>query len=155
MIQLLVIFQILSQDPQDVSRLANSARDCTWAGTPEIHLAVASVVAQEYRLEPELLLSIAHHESCYDNRVITGHASGVMQTIGHHPETLIQGYEFGAAEIQAWMLAAHGNLRVALAGYSGGWAVMKSCRDGGACGYADVFLARARRLRSKTPHQNF
>ncbi len=144
---LLVLLHLLSADPSDVAALRDSAPDCSWHGSPIQHLAVASAIAQVSRVDATLLLSIAHHESCFSNDVVTGRASGVMQTIGPRPTDLVEGYALGAAEIRSWLVVSRGSIRVALAGYSGGWVVFRSCRSGGPCGYADWFLSRATRLR--------
>lgn len=123
------------------------APECTLHEPAAHHLAAARAVAYAYQLDPALLLAIARHESCFDNRVVTGRCSGVMQTMGVPPSTLLQGYERGATEIQQWLRASRGSLRLALSGYSGGWRVWRNCRDGGDCGYADVFLRWTRRMR--------
>ncbi len=153
MIYLLTLLHLLSADPADVASLRDSATDCTFVGSPATHLATAEVVAQVFDIDATLLLSIAHHESCFSNVVVTGRASGVMQTItARPPETLIEGYTLGAAEIRSWLVASHGSMRVALAGYSGGWATFHACREGRDCGYADWFLSRAARLKKGLHH---
>lgn len=144
---LLTLLVWLWSSPDDGRTLGRYGRMCTFRGAPNIHFIVATEIGIEYRLDPALLLSIARHESCFDNRVRTGRAVGVMQTITAMPATLADGYEYGAQELRAWLKITRGDLRTALSGYSGGFAVLRACRSGGDCGYADVFLRGARELR--------
>lgn len=127
-------------------RIPPFAPQCEVQGSYELH--AASAIAAAYPdLDPHLLFAIATHESCLDNSVVTGKCSGVMQTMGPRPETLLDGYLRGADELRTWLRFSHGDMRVALAGYSGGVKIAQECAKGGSCSYADYFLGKARRLR--------
>lgn len=152
---LFLLFSLLI--PPDAARALEDAysRQCEFRGSPSDHVDAAFSVGVLYNVAPELLLAIAGHESCFDNTVVTGKCSGVMQTVGLVPPTLLEGYERGAQEIRSWITWAKGDLRVALAGYSGGVKIAQQCRSGGSCSYADLFIARAKRLRAMFSHRRF
>lgn len=120
--------------------------------------AVAAQAASSPAIPPEILLSIAWHESRFDptatsyvdgdgvRRAGVWRSSmpagtgprfcGVMQTAaGHHWEDCIEqrpivdGYRRGAEILGNWMRAAHGDLAAALRGYGCGFAGMRGkCR---------------------------
>lgn len=144
MLQLIFALLVSRHDSQILTEFG---KNCEFRGDPSVHLIAAQVASIEYGIRTELLLEIAEHESCFDNEIVTGRCSGVMQTMGERPKTLIEGYERGAQELREWLAFAHGDLRVALAGYSGGVKIARQCASGGDCSYADLFLGRAERLR--------
>jgi soluble lytic murein transglycosylase-like protein len=106
----------------------------------QVHVDAAGAAAAQYRLEPELLLAIAYHESRFRPDVVA-HAGGrsfcgVMQVRADNAEhcrelaDLDVGYLAGARVLRAWITATHGDLEKALAGYGcGWWGVEHGCRD--------------------------
>jgi soluble lytic murein transglycosylase-like protein len=142
-----------STDPTDLT--AESATE---------HLANARIAAAEFNVDPALLLSIAYHESRYDQSARTAEpgnkvSCGVMTPVPGATCTngsLLEGYRAGAAHLREWIDAMHGNERQALLGYAGGYALIKACAEGPVmkmrkgghsddiCLTPDVFWYRAR-----------
>lgn len=102
------------------------------------HLYTAQIAAAEQGVDPDLLLSIAFHESHYDQTARTpepGHkiSCGVMTPVPGATctnGTLLDGYRAGAAHLREWLIAMHGNERQALIGYAGGYALLRGCAAG-------------------------
>ncbi len=120
-----------------------------------VHLGAARAAASAYGLDPDLLLSIAWHESRYTDSATTPEIGGKVSCGALTPEplprcapaTLLEQYLAGAKHLRGWITAAHGDLHTALLGYAGGYALIRACqrhepRHG--CFTPEVFLARAR-----------
>jgi hypothetical protein len=137
--------------------------------------AIAAARAETPDAPAEVLLAIADHESDLQPRAVSwrgrggqrvdilwddrrgppggaGLACGLVQTVAHTraacAELLdpITAMRAGAAELGEWLSASGGNLRVALAGYAGGWGGARDARTGArsdATAFADIFRARA------------
>lgn len=168
----LVVFAILSLLAPATGELAAGAahtapRYLDRAAALE-HAHAAVTAGALYRVDPALLLSIAHHESRYDATAVTAEpggkeSCGVMTPVPRAKgactvSTVIAGYLAGAEHLRTWIDAAGGNLRLALVGYAGGYALLERCRSGpvvvrrGArskdvCRTPQVFLARAAAIR--------
>jgi soluble lytic murein transglycosylase-like protein len=154
----------------DADALRSTAPTYLTLETARDHLAAARVAGAAHGIDPDLLLSIAWHESRYDvassNRKEPGGkvSCGVMTPIPMRrdhaskrcPEvttSLIAGYLDGARHLRGW-LRATGHQRVALLGYAGGYVGIKHCgapwnaRDDYRCHTPEVFTGRARWIRS-------
>lgn len=149
--------------PTDSADLASTAPECLTSSSAGGHLAAARLAGEVYSVDPAILLSIAHHESRYQVGVTTreplGKTScGVMTPVPRRtcaPGGLVVGYLDGAAHVRAWLDACRGDLRCALVGYTGGFALIAACRRGpvwarpgvDGCRTPDVFMRRATRIR--------
>lgn len=135
------------------------------------HALAATIAGAVYNVPPELLLSIAHHESRYQHATVTreegGKVScGVMTPVPTQSSGLCQsattsplaGYLHGAKHLRHWIDAARGDVRVALMGYAGGYRMIRNCRLGpfvrrrgkvmiDLCQTPEVFAARAARIK--------
>lgn len=132
------------------------------------HAHAALTAGLMFDVDPALLLAIAHHESRYDATARTREpggkwSCGVMTPVPQASgactvSTVIAGYLAGAAHLRTWLDAARGDVRLALVGYAGGYALIGRCRRGpvivargprtkDVCRTPEVFLARARRIR--------
>lgn len=142
----------------DAEALMHTARDTRLTvETAQQHIAAARFAAILTDTDPDLLLGIAHHESRYKFDVIGPlvrgkRACGVMQ---HTPlkrcpkPSLLRDYLIGARHLKEWIRAQRGNLKRALIGYAGGYALLEKCDRGEAlraCTIANYHLARARRI---------
>lgn len=116
------------------------------------HVAAAEIAGWRYDVDPNLLLSIAWHESRYHVAEATpevhGVSCGVMtpEPIAHCPApSLLGGYLAGAEHVAAWRDACHGEMACALTGYAGGYHLLALCGQEHvrACDTWRVFQARA------------
>lgn len=124
------------------------------------HVAAARFAGAVTSIDPDLLLAIAHHESRYEPTVIGPlvrgkRACGVLQhvpTAKRCPEpSILRDYVNGARHLATWIRAQRGDLKRALVGYAGGYALLELCRRGEApraCSIASYHTARARRIKS-------
>ena len=123
------------------------------------HVAAARFAGTLTDLDPDLLLAIAHHESRYEPTVVGPlmrgkRACGVLQ---HVPITakcpkpsILRDYVNGAKHLAGWIKAQRGDLKRALIGYAGGYALLGMCDRGEAprtCTIANYHLARAKRIK--------
>lgn len=155
----------LGPAPSDVEALRRTASEPLLAQVAAEHLTAARAAARQYGVDADLLLSIAWHESRYTDattpeiggRVSCGALTPTPVARCYHDGVLID-YLRGAEHLAGWIAAARGNLRAALLGYAGGYALLRACasgpvlrdRSGGQldlCGTPDVFLWRARWIR--------
>jgi soluble lytic murein transglycosylase-like protein len=103
------------------------------------HLAAARIAGAAYRVDPDLLLTIAWRESRYiadaSMREVSGRWScGLMQItmpdgVPCPRADVLAGYLAGAEHLATWSRATH-NLRDTLLGYAGGFALIRSCAAG-------------------------
>lgn len=142
----------------DSQSLRTTAVDYLSLETARDNLQAARTAGAIADVDPDLLLSIAWHESRYQPRVTTkeplGKTScGVMTPVpragGCAPGGLLEGYLEGAAHLRGWRVACRGDLRCALLGYAGGYVGVRYCavgshRDDRRCRVPEVFLSRAR-----------
>lgn len=139
------------------------------------HVAGAEMAGWRYHVDPNLLLSIAAHESHYQQAARGPEPGGLVScgvmtpvpkaTCDNEPgifgdeDDLFNGYNAGAEHLRAWLDATHGDLHTALVGYAGGYAMINACKAGpitrtrggrevDLCTIADVFTARARWIRA-------
>lgn len=146
----------------DSEALRQTAPAYLTADTAREHLRAARVAGAIYRVDPALLLSIAHHESRYAYREVTLEAAGKVSCGAMTPEptydrdaclrassSVLGGYLAGAAHLRTWLAATRGSLRTALLGYAGGFHLIRWCQDNRArqCDTPDVFLGRAAWIR--------
>jgi hypothetical protein len=127
--------------------------------TATLHVASARFAGILTDIDPDLLLAISHHESRYQPTVVGPlvrgkRACGVMQ---HVPITtkcpepsILRDYVNGAKHLAGWIRAQRGDLKRALIGYAGGYALLDLCDRGEAprtCTIANYHLARAKRIK--------
>lgn len=157
-------------DAGDAAGLRATAPQYLNAGTAVLHLTAARAAGSVYGLDPDLLLSIAHHESRY-TVARTPEAGGLTSCGVMTPQPLAKcdstsvtgGYLEGAAHLRKWVDNTR-DQRTALLGYGGGYRAIKACAAGPVtrvragrtvdlCSVVDIFLGRAyaiKRSRSRT-----
>jgi soluble lytic murein transglycosylase-like protein len=136
---LFTLLALLSPAPEDTEALRSTAPTYLTIETAREHLVAARVAADVYGVDADLLLSIAWFESRYTadvvGPVVKGkRACGVMQSImkdgcPKNP-TLSDGYLEGAKHLRDWLDASRNDLRTAILGYAGGYALIKACNKG-------------------------
>ncbi len=161
---------LFSPSRQDVEALRRSAPLYLTAESAKDHLVAARVAGYLYRLDPDLILSIAHHESRYTvdaiaqepgNKESCGPMTPIPLPKGEcdpNSITVGEGYRVGAEHLRGWITACKGSLRCALRGYAGGYALIAACKQGpylrhkthgdDICRIPDTFLQRARYIRN-------
>jgi len=149
----------------EIESLRASAPTYLTTQTATEHLIAADAAAKRYRVDRNLILSIAHHESHYAFTTITPEAGGKVScgVMTAEPTThagcaaatasLEVSYLIGAKHLRGWLDATK-TQRLALLGYAGGWRLIRACalgpvwRQGGnradLCTIVDVFQYRAR-----------
>lgn len=163
-IEILIAALVALATPADALR-ETAPRYLTTESAIEHRLA-AGVAAAVYELEPELLLSIAHHESRYSHTEVTREAGGTVSCGVMTPEPTrdralcaaatsspLAGYLHGAQHLRGWLVACRGRRTCALLGYAGGFYLIRACADDPshkACGIPAEFDRRARWIRAKT-----
>lgn len=127
--------------------------------TATLHVASARFAGILTDIDPDLLLAISHHESRYQPTVVGPlvrgkRACGVMQhvpIVKKCPEpSILRDYVNGAQHLAGWIHAQRGDLKRALIGYAGGYALLDLCDRGEAprtCTIANYHLARAKRVK--------
>jgi hypothetical protein len=151
----------------DIEALRTTAPEPISREVAAEHLAAARAAGAELDVDPDLLLSIAAHESRYTD-ARTPENGGAMESCGPMtPEPLARcprrasthdGYRAGARHLRGWISATRGNVRRALLGYAGGYRLLSACDAGpvivtrrgrqlDVCNTPDVFLAGAARIR--------
>lgn len=118
--------------------LASTAPEYLSDSTADEHLAAARKAGEAHDVDPAVLLSIAYYESRYQHSARTkepqGKTScGVMTPIPKRKcvsGTIEAGYEEGAAHLRGWLNVTGGNLRRAMIGYAGGYALLRACAKG-------------------------
>jgi hypothetical protein len=157
--QILAALFSLFVSTSDATALIRTANDTRLTvETAAQHLTAARFAAAVTDTDPDLLLAIAHHEARYELNVVGPpvhglRACGVMQhtpTASCPEASLINDYLTGARHLEEWIQAQHGDIRRALIGYAGGYALLALCDRGEAprtCSIARVFQARAQRIK--------
>jgi len=152
MIVVLVYLALYGQ-PGDGPALARTASAYLTPAQAARHVAAAEIAGEIYDIDPNLLLSIAHHESRYQIETVTpelaGASCGVMTPEPRHQcpaPDLLGGYLAGAKHLATWRAACRGDLRCALTGYAGGYHLLELCETDHvrACDTWRVFEGRAR-----------
>lgn len=161
-------------DADAVERLVAFAPQYLDQGHAREHLAAARVAAKYHRIDAAILLAIAFNESRYDPlvddaKVSGSRACGLMSATQDRCDpaklTVTDGYLAGAAILRGWIDEAerprHPNTvecrkrsspwQCAMTGYAGGWNALNVCntRRHANCGYPDVVLRRAARIRGR------
>ena len=101
------------------------------------NLAAARVAGAAFRVDPDLLLAVAAHESRYAASAVTQEPHGLVScgvmtpepVASCKPQTVLDGYLAGAKHLRAWMDAKR-DLEQALIGYAGGYALISACAAG-------------------------
>lgn len=173
MINFLMFLAFLFQvNAADVDRLVAFAPEYLDKNRAREHLAAARVAAKHHRIDAAILLAIAFNESRYDPlvddaKVSGSRACGLMSATQARCDpaklTVIDGYLSGAAILRGWIDEAErpkhpytiecrrrsSPWQCAMMGYAGGWNALNVCntRWHANCGYPDVVLRRAARIR--------
>lgn len=166
---LALLCYFFAPSPRDVEALRKSAPFYLTEETAETHLIAARGAAYVYKLDPDLLLSIAHHESRYMLNNVTPErggkeSCGVLTPVPlprgscDSEPTAASGYRAGAEHLRGWMDVCGNRVRCALIGYAGGYALIYACKKGPVlrftdrgddlCRIPDVFLHRAAYIRT-------
>ncbi len=106
-----------------------------------VHLAAATFAGELFSVDPTHLLAIAYRESRYQlglsGPLVRGRrACGLMQPMMHaegcREQTVLSGYLEGARHLRVWLdtKTCRGDIRCALLGYGGGYALLKGCANG-------------------------
>jgi hypothetical protein len=106
-----------------------------------LHLAAATFAGERFSVDPELLLAIAYRESRYQVDVVGPpvngqRACGLMQSMPRsetcQKQSVLEGYLEGASHLRTWLdtKTCRGDLRCALLGYAGGYALITKCKAG-------------------------
>lgn len=166
MIALVLIWQVIVGDPLDALALQQTAPSDLTVHTAWEHLIAARTAGRVWSVDPNLLLSIAHHESRYQHGEITPELGGKVSCGVMTPEpildrrecrvatsSILDGYLSGARHLRGWLDVCRGNLRCALTGYAGGYYLIYSCEreHAKACETWGVFLRRAAQIRGNSP----
>lgn len=152
-------------DRADAEALRATAPLYLTTDTAAENLTAARIAAAITDTDPDLLLSIAWHESRYESTQVTPEVGGKVSCGAMTPEpthdrtacrdatsSLVSGYLAGARHLRVWLDASHGNIKTALTGYAGGYRLIAACRRGErvhGCATPDVFLGRAQRIRDR------
>jgi len=159
---LVAVFTLLTSfvDVPAAEALVSTAKDTRLTvETAAQHVAAARFAAVITDIDPDLLLAIAHHESRYEPSVVGPlvrgkRACGVLQHVpirGKCPApSLLRDYVNGAKHLAVWIRAQRGDLKRALIGYAGGYALLELCRRDEApraCSIASYHLARTKRIK--------
>jgi hypothetical protein len=159
MLEILLRLVVMFQDPRDVEALRRTAPSDLSEETAGTNLAAARIAGALYNIQPEIILAVAWHESRYQPAVVGPlvrgkRACGVLQ---HVPITtkcpepsLLRDYVNGTQHLAEWIHAQRGDIKRALIGYAGGYALLELCDRGEApraCSIANYNLARAKRIK--------
>lgn len=140
MIEWLFAFVVWLTPTADAEALRATAPSYLDLDAAREHVAAARIAGEAFKLDPDLLLSIAWRESRYQVDAVTREASGklscglLMVTMPRGEPCpaprVLAGYISGAAHLREWMRATR-NQRDALLGYAGGYPMIRACADGG------------------------
>jgi hypothetical protein len=172
MVQLfLFLYGLAHPSAVDVEAFRQSAPVYLTEETAADHLAAARLAGHRYRVDPDLLLSIAYHESRYTVDTMTPEVGGKVSCGVMTPvpirdrdacptaeSSVLGGYLDGAAHLRDWVQVCGGRIRCALLGYAAGYAGIARCKEGPVmrhgdhgddlCQTPEVFLQRAWNIRT-------
>jgi hypothetical protein len=153
------LFTSMADVPAAEALIATAKDTRLTVDTAAVNIAAARFAAILTDTDPDLLLAIAHHESRFEPAVIGPlvrgkRACGVLQHVpitAKCPEpSIFRDYVNGAQHLAGWIRAQHGDIKRALIGYAGGYALLALCDRGEApraCSIANYNLARAKRIK--------
>lgn len=165
MLELLTWFALIFVPIHDADAVRQTAPTYLTVESAREHIAAATIAGVATGIDPDVLLSIAWHESRYDYTVKTrepgsrctlqsGHlcySCGVMtpepwplgDECSRAMSSAVEGYLAGAQHLRGWMQACRGSLGCALRGYGGNAA--------GVFLWRARWITRMRRLAHQTP----
>ena len=171
---LVALFLAIVSPPsaREVAAFRTTAPTYLTLETAAMHLLAARAAGVRHRVRPELLLSIAHHESRYIPTTRTPEpgnreSCGVMTPVpkrrcSAHELTVLVGYDIGAEHLRTWLNHCKGSEVCALLSYAGGSGLVRACAHGSfqtshgtnACDLAYEFLRRAAVIRREVTHND-
>lgn len=150
--QLLAILFKLFVDDAHADALVETAPTYLTREAARDHIASAFVAGIATNQRPALLLSIAWHESRYEQNVVSTEAGGLVScgvmtpspTTKCYATDLTSNYLVGAKHLNEWRDATRAEWTMLL-GYGGGYRAIKTCASSKhyACAVPGVFLWRA------------
>ncbi len=164
--ELLFRILMLLTSARDAEALRRTAPETIDVELARENVAAARVAGFVHGVDPDLLLSIASHESHYKVDAVGPEAGGLVSCGVMTPtpvascsarQTLLDGYLAGAAHLAEWRRSTS-STRDMLLGYAGGWRLIRACRAGPVvvtrtggeldlCKTDEVFLWRAAWIR--------
>jgi hypothetical protein len=165
-IEWLFRFAILSASTRDAEALQRTAPEPIGIEVARENLAAARVAGFVHNVDPDLLLSVAAHESRYEADAVGPESDGRVSCgsmtplpVVHCParQTALDGYMAGAVHLRGW-IDVTSSMHEALLGYAGGYRLIRACHAGSVvvtrvkgeidlCKTDGVFLWRARWIR--------
>lgn len=152
-------------DVREAEGLRRTAPTYLDVATAREHVDAAELAGTAYLVDPDLLLSIAFHESRYQGSTVTPETGGKVSCGVMTPEpthdkrsclsataSITAGYSRGAEHLRGWLDACRGSLNCALLGYAGGYHLIALCRADGsahACSIPETFTQRAAWIRAE------
>src|SRR4029077_5292767 len=138
MIELLFRVVVLLASNHDAEALQRTAPEPIEIEVARENLAAARIAGIAYRIDPDLALAVAAHESRYKADAIGPESGGRVSCGSMTPEpvancsarqTTLDGYLAGVAPRRGW-IGATASMHEALLGYAGGYRLIKACRVG-------------------------
>jgi hypothetical protein len=101
------------------------------------HISAARAAGMQFDVDPDLVLAISAHEGRYQHGVVTREHDGLVScgamtpepVASCRPQTVLEDYLAGAGHLRTWINATR-DLRTALLGYAGGYALIGACAKG-------------------------
>lgn len=158
-----LVLAFLVGAPTDPVALRDSAPLYLTTEEAAEHLTAARLAGAVYEIDPDILLSIAWHESRYTQKAVTREVLGKVSCGAMTPEptydleackratsSLVYGYLAGAHHLRIWLDVTKDDLHEALRGYAGGYALIGACRRDytqNHCWFWETIVSRAERIR--------
>jgi hypothetical protein len=168
---LITLLAVLFTPSTDADALRRTAPSYLTPSSASDNLDAARIAGALVNVDPDLLLSIAWHESRYEPQAVGREPGGRVSCGPMTPEPvarctakpMLAGYVAGARHLRDW-IGATPDIHTALLGYAGGFSMIRACARGpvlrprGAhddlCMTPEVFLWRRdwiRRERTRPP----
>ncbi len=137
--ELLFRLALVMTSTRDSEALARTAPETITLDVSRENVAASRAAAILYDVDPDLLLSIAAHESRYDHRAVTPERGGLVSCGVMTPTpvascekapSILDGYLAGARHLRVDWLSSTRTKHEALLGYAGGWTLINACREG-------------------------
>jgi len=134
---ILVLLAMILSSPDDAEALRRTAPEPIELAVAAENLAAARAAGALVDVDPDLLLSVAAHESRYHGDAVGPESGGRVSCGIMTPtpvascsrQTVLEGYLAGARHLRTWVNATR-SLHAALLGYAGGYALIGACARG-------------------------